>query len=242
MSIVPGPERARHVLSPSVQPERGRAALAVDRRNLARLAPLRRVPGRNWTKADIVVYRLDGVEIAIKDYAPRPWWVRQTLGRWLVRREVRAYRAAGDAPGLPGFHGRLDPFALVLDWIDARPVASLEPRSLGPECWDRLADQVAELHRRGIALADLHHRDVLIDAEGEVWIVDLALAWVSRKASGGLFARLCELDRLAVARIRARGLGRDPEQAVVELGGRAARWHRLGRRFKRLLRRGGHRS
>ena len=77
------------------------------------------------------------------------------------------------------------------------------------------------------------HRDVLIDRGGEVWIVDLATAWVAGRRRGSLFERFCELDLLSVARMRARGLGRDPDQAVTELGGRAAAWHRRGRRIKR---------
>ena len=38
---------------------------------LSELDPVRRIDGRNRTKADILVYRLGGVEIAVKDYSRR---------------------------------------------------------------------------------------------------------------------------------------------------------------------------
>ena len=103
------------------------AALRLE--DLDGLEPLRRLVGRNRTKADILVYRLHGTEIAVKDYGARPWLVRQTIGRLLIRRESAAYLAAGPVEGLPPFHGRLGPFALATGWLDARPLADVEPQS-----------------------------------------------------------------------------------------------------------------
>jgi protein-S-isoprenylcysteine O-methyltransferase Ste14 len=207
--------------------------------DLSELDPVRQVKGRNRTKADILVYRLDGVDIAVKDYGARSWLIRQLVGRLLIRREAAAYRAAVGSPGLPLFLGRVGPFALATLWIEALPLDRFEPGSVDPAQLDRLEQIVDELHQRGIALGDLHHRDVLISRDGSVHVVDLAMAWVARQRNGrpggGIFERLRELDHLALARIRARATGQDPAQAVTEIGGRAARHHRWGRHLKRWL-------
>jgi len=213
----------------------------VDRARLATLEPSRRIPGRNRTKADIVVYRIDGVDVAVKDYGERPFAFRQTLGRLQVRWEAAAYRAAHGIPGLPRFRGRVDAFALATEWIDGRPLSAIPPGEVDPACFDDLGRVLATLHENGIALADLHHRDVLMGRDGSVWVLDLVTAWTLGRRPGKLrrclFRRLCELDQLALARMRARFGGGDPDRAVDEFGGPVAAWHRRGRRLKRWLNR-----
>ena len=70
-------------------------------------------------------------------------------------------------------------------------------------------------------------------------MVDLATAVVLGERPGRfrswLFRRGVELDRIAVARLRARFLGGDPQAAEMAAGPVAARWHRRGRGIKRLL-------
>ncbi len=206
---------------------------------LAGIAPIRRLPGRNRTKADILVYRLEGEEIALKDYRGRSLAVRQTLGRLLIRREAAAYRAAAGAPGLPEFLGRVGPLALALRWVEGIPLASLAGEPLDDALFDRVGAILDGLHARGIVLGDLHHRDVLVSADGSVRLVDLATAVVLGNRPGflrrALFRRLKDQDLVALARMRARWTGRDVAAAVAAVGRSAAVWHERGRRVKRLL-------
>jgi hypothetical protein len=215
------------------------AALEPIRTGLAR--PWRRLPGRNFTKADVLLYRLDGLEVAVKDYGPRGFLVRNTLGRLLLRRETRAYRAAAGLPGLPRFLGRPGPFCLALERVDAEPLADLRDRPCDDAFFDRLEHRVDALHARGIALGDLHHRDVLVAADGAIYIVDLAMAWVVGERAGvvrrAIFRRLAVLDRVAVARMRARWTGRDVDAAASTVSPSAAMWHARGRRIKGALNR-----
>jgi hypothetical protein len=194
---------------------------------------MRRIRGRNWTKGDLLVYSLPSGDVAVKDYRVRPWPVRNTVGRWLLRRETAAYLAAGPVAGLPEFLGRVDAFRLATRWVDARPLARL---AFDTGLVDQAAAIVGRLHDNGIAVADLHHRDLLAGDDGSVYLVDLAMAYALGSRPGALrrrlFERFRQADLIALARLRARASGEDEEAAVLTIGADAARWHRRGRRLK----------
>ncbi len=197
----------------------------------------RRIVGRNATKADVLLGRIGDRPVAIKDYGPRPALVRVVLGRWLTAREVRAYVAAGDLEGLPACLGRRGPTALVLERVPGRPLAELAVGDVRTATFDRLDGVLAALHARGVALGDVHHRDVLVTADGDVRVVDLATAWVRGRApwSRWIFRRFRDQDRVAAARLRARYLGGDEGRAIESVGRSAAAWHRRGRTWKRWV-------
>lgn len=213
--------------------------MAFDSSCLSGAEPVRRIVGRNGTKADVLFYELDGKRMAVKTYAPRSAVVRNSLGRWLIRREAAAYEAAGNIDALPAFLGRFGPYALATHWVDAEPLRERTGVQLDDELFDRLGAVLDELHGRGVALADLHHRDVLLGAGDALYIVDLATAWVLGKRPGPikkrLFERFCESDRVNLARMRARFTGRDVDAAVASVSAAAAAWHRRGRRLKSFL-------
>lgn len=224
------------------------AGLSVDDLDrLRRTTPTERIPPRNRTKADLLVYPFGDASLALKDYSARPWLVRQTLGRFLLRRESAAYRAAGELEGLPRFLGRVGPFALATAWLDARPLAQCAAAEIPGDFFDRLAELVASIHRRGVAHADLHHRDVLVGQSGTVHVVDLATAWTLGPRPGRLrraiFERLCDQDRISVARLRARFGGANEQDAMDAVGARAAAHRHQARRlrgwFDRMRRRNG---
>ncbi len=198
--------------------------------------PLRRIAGRNRTKADVLFYREAGRDFTVKDYGARPFWIRHTIARLLVRREARAYAAAAGLPGVPRFYGQLGPFALVLEGLEGATLAELGGRRLDPAVFDGLAAVLEGLHARGIALGDLHHRDVIVGSGGSVHVVDLATAWVLGPRPGPFgrlaFRWLAQQDRVALARLRARYTGGDEVQAVTAVGRGAARRHRGARRLK----------
>jgi hypothetical protein len=201
--------------------------------------PVHRIVGRNGSKADVLFFDLDGERVAVKTYAPRSPVVRSSLGRWLIRREAVAYEAAEGVDGLPVFLGRLGPYSLATRWVDAEPLRERMGAGLDDALFDRLGAILDELHGRGVALADLHHRDVLLGADDALYIVDLAMAWVLGRRAGPirrrLFKRFCESDRVNLARMRARFTGGDVDAAVASVSPAAAAWHRRGRRLKDFL-------
>jgi len=123
-------------------------------------------------------------------------------------------------------------------WIDAIPLSDLPAGSVSPALFDRLDAVVGGLHVRGVAMSDLHHRDVLVAEDGGVHVVDLAMAfalgprpgWLRRR----LFERLRAQDRLSAARMRARFTGRSESDALAALDPASRRLWRAGRRIKGL--------
>ncbi|MFV2073076.1 MAG: hypothetical protein ACC742_10560 [Thermoanaerobaculales bacterium] len=215
------------------------SGVAFDAGCFAEISPVRSFKGRNGTKADVFFYETDEHRSAVKTYAGRGLLVRHTLGRWLIRREAKAYRASAGVEGLPRFLGRLGPFALATEWVDAEPLSMRTGEMIDEEVFDRLAAILDDLHGRGVALADLHHRDVLLSEDGRLYVIDLATAWVLGNRPWPLrrlfFKRFCESDRVNLARMRARFTGGDVEAAVASVSPEAAVWHRRGRKVKGWL-------
>jgi hypothetical protein len=172
----------------------------------------------------------------VKDYGSRPWPVRHLLGRWLTRRECRAYTLLGGLAGLPRFHGRLGPCALALQWIDGRSLAEFGDGTVPGALFDRLAQILDAIHARGVALADLGHRDVLISSAGDVHVLDLAATWVLGPRPGALRRRLFEhfrnADRFSAARLRARFAGEPKDALLAQADPVVVAWHRRARRVK----------
>jgi len=211
----------------------------LDLKKVRAAEPVRVIRGRNVSKADVGFYRLDGMGVVAKDYRRRPFLIRQTVGRFFTRREAAAYRAAAGIPGIPEFLGRVGPCALTMRWIEGTPLSALAGSHIEPAFFDRAASILEALHDRGIALGDLHHRDMLVAPDGSPWLVDFAMAWVAGQNAGWLrrsvFRRFQELDRVALARMRARFTGEDETATVLATAGpSAAAMHSRGRRIKRL--------
>ncbi len=203
---------------------------------VASAVPLLRLPGRNRTKADLLVFDVLGRKVAVKDYRPRAFWFRQTAGRLLVRRECAAYRAAEGVPGLATFLGRIGPFALATEWVDARSLRDRRGETIPVAVFDSIERTLDGLHGRGVALGDLHHRDVLVSDAGRVVVVDLATAWVLGPNPSPLrrriFHRLRESDRVNLARMRARFLEAREADLERDVGAEAARRFRRVRAWK----------
>ena len=198
--------------------------------------------GRNASKADVHVVRLQGRRFAVKDYRASPWRVRVTLGRWSLRREERAYQALRHLPGIPTLAGRLGPYLLVTELVDAVSLADWEKgRPLPDGFFTRLKEVLQQVHECGVVQGDLHHRDVLVGADGAAWLVDFSTSlcggprgnpirrWMWRLAA--------QLDRRAVLKLQQRyepGTLTPEETLEVAQVPRVYRW---GKSLRRLLRR-----
>jgi hypothetical protein len=139
---------------------------------------------------DVLLVRTDRGRVVVKDFAPRSWLVRQTIGRWLTRREVSAYRALDGHPNVPRLIDEIDALAFVLEYRPGRRMSWSVFKALPHGFADALRGAIDGLHERGVAHLDLSHRsNVLIgDESREPILIDFGSAVCF--APGSLAARL----------------------------------------------------
>lgn len=169
------------------------------------VAVLHRGSGRS---PDVFLVDLGGQRVVVKDFAPRPRWLAATWGRFLVSREVSAYRALAGLNCVPRLLGRVDGLALTLEYRPGRRMSRKLAGALAPGFPARLEAAVRAMHARGVVHLDLRHRsNVLVDERGEPVLIDFASAvrlaprsWLGR----ALLPWLTRIDRRAVAKWRQR--------------------------------------
>lgn len=204
------------------------------RDRLARLSRRRLHEGRNVSKAIVDLVEIEGRPVVLKDFASRPWPVRQLWGPWQLDREARAYGVLAGLRGTPGFLGRVDRQAIVLEYVPGRTLASLRPGDLPGPFFDRLDRLLREIHARGVAHGDLHRHDVLAGPDGEPCIVDFSTSVSAGRNTGPwsrfLFDQMRLADRRSAAKMRRRML---PGSGAVVPDRRGL--YRMGGWARRLL-------
>lgn len=170
-------------------------------------------------KPEVRLELREGRPVVVKDFAGRAPWLRATLGRWLVSRELRAYHALAGHPNVPRLLGRAGRYGLAVEYRPGRRLSRQRAAELPADFLARLARAVAEMHARGVVHLDLRHRsNVLVGADGEPILIDFASAVCLRPERGLerlLLRALARLDERALAKWRAK-LAQSP---VVESSG-----------------------
>lgn len=106
--------------------------------------------------------------------------VRGWLSRWTLKREYQAYRRLDGFAGCPRCHGLLRERYLVLDYVEAVPLrrAAISDRAA---FFDTLFIYIKEMHRRGVAHADLKRQENLLVVDGRrPCLIDFGAAIVYR--------------------------------------------------------------
>jgi len=166
------------------------------------------------------------------------------LRRWMLRREYDVYQRLTGFAGSPRCYGLLDGRYLVLEYIDG---LTLRNGEIGDRraYFDTLFAHIGELHRRGVAHADLKRKDNLLVIGGRLpCLVDFGAAIVRKPGFAPFNHYLYELARRfdfnAWAKLKYRGRMEEltPEdrpyyrRTVVEIIARA-----IKRSYLRLKRR-----
>ena len=196
--------------------------------------------GRNWTKADVLLWEdTSGCRLAVKDYAKKPAWLRNTLGRLLVGRECAAYGRLCGVEGIPVLAGRVDAHAFAVAFVDGKDLSRFKPGELPAGFFSRLLDLLARVHGAGVAHGDLHHRDVLVDSTGAPFLVDFSTAVLVEPAAGrvrrALFRAACGSDRRAALKLKRR---HEPRALTAEESRELEQvptWYRIGKGLRSLL-------
>jgi len=164
--------------------------------------------GSRWKPA---VWRVAGpdcgpegvcVEKSVADLA----WLPRQIGRWLMRREVRALQRLRGLEGFPECLGEPTHERFRCRMLAGTPLDRERFAQEGRTTADRLLAAVAAMHARGVFHLDLRQRqNLLLDEEGGVAVVDFGAAfapgWLGRRLWGPMLAWI---DRQAVLKHLAR--------------------------------------
>jgi predicted Ser/Thr protein kinase len=127
-------------------------------------------------KADVFVTAVRGRRFVVKDFGTKGFFERNLVGRIIVGRELRAYRALAGIEGLPREFSRLTPFSLAIEYLEGRDLGGIHRGDVGPGVIHQFESVVEEFHERGWVHLDLQRRSNILLVDGKVFVIDLASA------------------------------------------------------------------
>ena len=178
-----------------------------------------------------------GTRAVVKDFSTNRFFYRNTIGRFLVWREHKAYRRLNGIHGVPALYGMVDGLALVIKWIPGRNLENLEKVTTLPESFfEALKELVARCHERGVAHCDLKRApNVLLGPGGQPYIVDWGAAISSSECRifplNRIYRRFLMDDFNAVIKLKLRHL---PEAVTLEERNRYEHRSRAERSIRKL--------
>ncbi len=150
------------------------------------------------------IHRPGNPAVVEKDFSEAPWAVRNTVGRFLIWREVRYLRRLSDVGIVPGHVARLSPFCLQEDFCGSKTLRTLlqhAPDSasrsgiLSVDYFRRLYEGVLEVHRHRVVHLDLHNlRNILVLPGERPILIDWQSAVSTRLLPRPLRRLLEEID------------------------------------------------
>jgi RIO-like serine/threonine protein kinase len=150
-----------------------RPALASAERHLLR-------DGR-FANARVERVRIVGADWIFKDFASRAFFVRHTVGRFLLRREVHALRRLQGIDGVPSDAFRVDAFAMAARFVPGRSLASLKKPQVSTGYLLALEALLQQVHSRGLVHLDTRGGgNLLLRPDGTPGIIDFQAALSTR--------------------------------------------------------------
>lgn len=194
--------------------------------------------GHSWISPDVYVLSTPQGEWVLKDYASCMGLLRNTWGRLVVSREVAVYRRLEGLEGIPRLVARVDPYALLIEYVQAEPLPSKrEKQRIGLDFFDRLARVFAAVHERGVAHGDVRRKNILISADRQPYLIDFQSSVLNGPGwfRGRLFKTLARVDDLTVLKIKNRYYPRKTTEAEKQRLEEAPLYLRLGRFIRKRL-------
>jgi len=128
------------------------------------------VKGR-FGKPDLNRVEIDGQTFMVKDVRRRNFFLRWTLGLWLIQQEWKIYSRLKGLKGIPQPVERIDRFAFAMEFIPGVPI---ERGEIIPPAFFSDLDQVLKaIHSRGVVHMDLRHKgNILVSEQGKPFLID----------------------------------------------------------------------
>lgn len=206
-------------MTPSSNPPFTRADLAHARRRLLR-------SGR-WANARVERVTIDGAEWTLKDFSPRPLAVRNTLGRFLLWRELSALRRVAGLPGVPADAFRLDAHAIAARYLPGTTLAELPPGRVSTSFLEALERLLQRVHQCGMVHLDTRGGgNMLMMPDGEPGIFDFQAALSTQWMPAGLRRLLESFDLSGIYKKWAQWQPESLGESRRVLYERTTRWRR----------------
>jgi RIO-like serine/threonine protein kinase len=182
-----------------------------------------------WANAVLYLVEQAGRTWVVKDFRPRPFIVRHTIGRILVSREHRALRRLRGIAGVPQDAFRIDACALAYAFVPGRILSHAQLGARAGEFFVALEAVLRRVHAQaGIVHLDVRTgSNILVTDQGEPMLIDfqshLGTAWIPARIRRWLE----RFDMAGVykhwARISPDTMGDARQQHLAEMN----RWRRL---------------
>ncbi|MFW5908410.1 MAG: hypothetical protein ACOCR8_02120 [Desulfosalsimonas sp.] len=126
-----------------------------------------------WGNADLFRLVFDEKQYTIKDFSPCPPLVKKTWGRWMVRREYRAFLRLQGIKGIPAEPFLLDQYAVGYKFVPGKTLRAATADEIPVSFFPELEQIVCRMHERNIVHLDLRNRrNILIDEHGSPVLLD----------------------------------------------------------------------
>ena len=181
-----------------------------------------------WANARVLKVTIDGAEWTVKDFGPRGWFVRQVIGRWLLRRELRALKRLEGLDGVPAQPFLVDECALAARFIPGSTLDRAPQEQMNEKFFLALEALFNAIHARGLVHLDSRgSSNLLATPQGTPAVIDFQAALRTRWLPRPLRRRLEAVD---LGGVYKNWLRRAP--ASLDAGRRAeyersTRWRRL---------------
>jgi len=220
-------------------------AAALTRAELGRQTSELLRAGRYW-QPDLVLVQWQGRRYVVKDYRARPPLYRWSVGALATCRESKNYRRLAGLPGIPAFGGRIDRYALAVEFIPGRNADRFTQGELPAAFFPELRTIIQGVHDRGVVLGDLRNsKNIMVTEQGRPVLIDFSTGF----GRGGwwnplqrwLYRIFEQDDFLGVAKLKRRyapELMTDEERRALEEGLPFERpAHALRDAFKHIVKR-----
>lgn len=171
------------------------------------------------TRPTLWVIEEDGKRAVIKDFSSNGFLYRNTIGRFLIWRESKAYKRLKGLNGVPTLYRSMDGLALIIEEIPGEDLETLErKKTLSEDFFKELVSLVDDVHGRDLIHGDLKRAaNILLGPDGKPYIVDWAASISKRELSffpfNLIYQRLVRDDLNAIIK---RQLKHCPESVSLE--------------------------
>jgi RIO-like serine/threonine protein kinase len=162
------------------------------------------------TRPTLWLVEENGMRAVVKDYSSNRFLYRNTIGRFLLWRERKAYRRLKGLRGVPTCYRVIDGLAIVIEEISGRNIEGLEnEKGLSQEFFHQLQELVKNVHGRGLAHCDLKRApNILLGHDERPYLVDWSASISKREfwlfPLNLIFQRFLQDDLNAITKMRLR--------------------------------------